>query len=138
MIGRDAKSAGLTKLREILECASPPACFGLIVPKWPRAAVLQYAVDPKSASWFNACVTRMKTGRTRCPAGEEGNFSLHVGLCQTVNAPTVRIAEVSLLAGLVSFLTSTFELRPLWSYFSRRAGGRSSRVPSAKPPFDWK
>ena len=37
-----------------------------------------------------------------------------------------------------SFLTSTFELRPLCSYRSRRAGGRSSGVPSTKPPFDWK
>ena len=35
-----------------------------------------------------------------------------------------------------SFFTSTFELRPLWSYRSRRAGGRSSGVPSTKPPFD--
>src|SRR5262249_46264707 len=39
---------------------------------------------------------------------------------------------------LFNFFTSTFEWRPLWSYFSRRAGGRSSGVPSAKPPFDWK
>ena len=37
-----------------------------------------------------------------------------------------------------SFLTSTFERRPLASYFARRAGGRSSGVPSTKPPFDWK
>src|SRR6266576_3397683 len=35
-----------------------------------------------------------------------------------------------------NFLTSTLELRPLWSYFSRRAGGRSSGEASAKPPFD--
>jgi len=35
-----------------------------------------------------------------------------------------------------NFFRSTFELRPLCSYFSRRAGGRSSGVPSAKPPFD--
>jgi hypothetical protein len=39
-------------------------------------------------------------------------------------------------AGLTTFFTSTFELRPLWSYFSRRSGGRSSGEPSAKPPFD--
>jgi len=37
-----------------------------------------------------------------------------------------------------SFFTRTFEFRPLWSYFSRRPGGRSSGVPSAKPAFDWK
>jgi len=37
-----------------------------------------------------------------------------------------------------NFFTRTFEFRPLWSYFSRRSGGRSSGVPSAKPPFDWK
>ena len=35
-----------------------------------------------------------------------------------------------------SFFTSTLEFRPLCSYFSRRAGGRSSGVPSAKPPLD--
>src|SRR6516162_2851778 len=40
--------------------------------------------------------------------------------------------------GLLSFLTSTLELRPLWSYFSRRAGGRSSGVPAANPPLAWK
>ena len=39
------------------------------------------------------------------------------------------------LRGLI-FFTSTLELRPLWSYFSRRAGGKSSGVPSAKPPLD--
>lgn len=38
----------------------------------------------------------------------------------------------------VRFLTSTLDLRPLCSYFSRRAGGKSSAVPSANPPFDWK
>jgi len=37
-----------------------------------------------------------------------------------------------------SFFTSTFELRPLWSYFSRRAGGKSFGEPSVKPAFDWK
>ena len=40
--------------------------------------------------------------------------------------------------GLASFFTSTLELRPLWSYFSRRAVGKSSGVPSLKPPLDWK
>ena len=38
--------------------------------------------------------------------------------------------------GLVSFFTSTLEFRPLCSYFSRRAGGKSSGVPSPKPPLD--
>ena len=38
----------------------------------------------------------------------------------------------------LSFLTRTLERRPLWSYFSRRPGGRSSGVPSMKPPLDWK
>ena len=38
----------------------------------------------------------------------------------------------------LSFLTRTLERRPLWSYFSRRPGGRSSGVPSVKPPLDWK
>src|ERR1041385_6220136 len=37
-----------------------------------------------------------------------------------------------------SFFTSTLDLRPLCSYFSRRAGGRSSGVPSTNPPLDWK
>ena len=32
-----------------------------------------------------------------------------------------------------SFLMSTLDLRPLASYFSRRAGGKSSGVPSMKP-----
>src|SRR5258708_7975555 len=36
----------------------------------------------------------------------------------------------------LSFLTKTFELRPLCSYFSRREGGKSSGVPSTKPPLD--
>ena len=35
-----------------------------------------------------------------------------------------------------NFFTSTFEFRPLCSYFSRRPGGKSSGVPSAKPPLD--
>src|SRR5215472_13389698 len=34
------------------------------------------------------------------------------------------------------FFTKTLEFRRLCSYFSRRAGGRSSRAPSTKPPFD--
>lgn len=34
--------------------------------------------------------------------------------------------------------TSTFDRRPLLSYRSRRAGGRSSGVPSENPAFDWK
>ena len=34
--------------------------------------------------------------------------------------------------------SSTFDRRPLASYFARRAGGRSSGVPSTKPPFAWK
>jgi hypothetical protein len=38
----------------------------------------------------------------------------------------------------LSFLTRTLERRPLWSYFSRRPGGRSSGVPSMNPPLDWK
>ena len=38
----------------------------------------------------------------------------------------------------LSFFTSTLEFRPLCSYFSRRAGGRSSGVPSTNPPLDWK
>src|SRR6185295_9670187 len=38
--------------------------------------------------------------------------------------------------GYFNFFTNTFELRPLWSYFSRRLGGKSSGVPSAKPPLD--
>ena len=38
----------------------------------------------------------------------------------------------------LSFLIKTFERRPLRSYFSRRAGGRSSGDPSEKPPFAWK
>ena len=37
-----------------------------------------------------------------------------------------------------NFFTSTLEWRPLWSYFSRRAGGKLSGPPSAKPPLDWK
>jgi hypothetical protein len=37
-----------------------------------------------------------------------------------------------------NFFTSTLEFLPLCSYFSRRAGGKSSGVPSAKPPLDWK
>jgi hypothetical protein len=41
-------------------------------------------------------------------------------------------------AGTSSFLITTLEFRPLWMYFSRRAGGRSSRVPSTKPPFNSK
>jgi hypothetical protein len=35
-----------------------------------------------------------------------------------------------------NLFTSTFELRPLWSYFSRRGGGKSSGEPSLKPAFD--
>ena len=42
------------------------------------------------------------------------------------------------LHGQLSFFTSTLEFRPLCSYFSRRAGGRSSGVPSTKPALDWK
>jgi len=42
------------------------------------------------------------------------------------------------VVSVVSFFTSTFELRPPASYFSRRAGGKSSGVPSLKPAFDWK
>ena len=37
-----------------------------------------------------------------------------------------------------NFFTSTLEFRPLCSYFSRRAGGRSSGVPSDKTPFGLK
>ena len=37
-----------------------------------------------------------------------------------------------------SRLTRTLDFRPLCSYFSRRAEGRSSGVPSTKPPLDWK
>ena len=36
----------------------------------------------------------------------------------------------------VSFLTSTLELRPPASYFSRRPGGKSSGVPSLNPALD--
>ena len=36
----------------------------------------------------------------------------------------------------VSFFTRTLELRPLCSYRSRRSGGKSSGVPSTKPPLD--
>ena len=48
-----------------------------------------------------------------------------------------RIVVNNILRGRFhEFFTSTFELRPLASYFSRRPGGRSSGVPSAKPPLD--
>ena len=40
--------------------------------------------------------------------------------------------------GYFNFFTSTLDFRPLCSYFSRRPGGRSSGVPSANPPLDWK
>jgi hypothetical protein len=40
------------------------------------------------------------------------------------------------IADLVSCLTRIFELRPLCSYLSRRAGGRSSGLPSTKPALD--
>jgi len=33
-------------------------------------------------------------------------------------------------------LLKTLELRPLWSYFSRRAPGKLSGVASLKPAFD--
>src|SRR5262245_36381611 len=64
------------------------------------------------------------TERPQDLAGNGGGAHL------SFNAPTH--------AALASFFTSTFELRPLCSYFSRRVGGRSSGVPSAKPPLDWK
>lgn len=49
-----------------------------------------------------------------------------------------RTYETACLSKAFSFFTRTFEFRPLWSYFSRRSGGRSSGVPSSKPPFNWK
>src|SRR5207248_3187438 len=70
---------------------------------------------------------------------EDGRSS--VGSGQKVIAKSY--ASTSLLTALfspdfVSFLISTFELRPLTSYFSRLAAGKSSGVPSINPPLDWK
>ncbi len=53
-------------------------------------------------------------------------------------APPAERCESRAALTRYSFFSSTFDRRPLASYFARRAGGRSSGVPSTKPPFAWK
>jgi hypothetical protein len=76
------------------------------------------------------------------PAGEdqgEGGRAPESELFLLAASRSQRPRSNAALPGhLPSFFTSTFELRPLCSYFSRRAGGRFSGVPSVKPPLLWK
>ena len=51
-------------------------------------------------------------------------------------APTVTAANEQDFQRYFNFFSNTLELRPLLSYFSRRTAGKSSGVPSMKPPLD--
>lgn len=81
---------------------------------------------------------------SRLSSGRAGLNSVNAmkDLFRSRTPPSVSAANeeqfFGMQAGYFSLLTSTFELRPLWSYFSRRKGGKSSGVPSEKPPLDWK
>jgi len=71
-------------------------------------------------------------------------IAIVTGECQAVDLNDDRNREPKATIGdrppnrYFSFLTSTFDLRPLWSYFSRRVGGKSSGDPSTNPPLDMK
>src|SRR5579859_1749778 len=57
--------------------------------------------------------------------------------CRHLRRPSAnKPEEVPGIVDYFNFFTSIFEFRPLCSYFSRRADGKSSGVPSAKPPLD--
>src|SRR5580765_5924538 len=73
----------------------------------------------------NKCIFRLLQGPTYlCKSFFPGKVVL-----------SLEIAFTALLQSYFSPFTRTFELRPLWSYFSRRTGGKSSGEPSANPPL---
>src|SRR5262245_59241957 len=89
----------------------PPACLGLRFRRGIDAAQVAGAEE---------------SGRRSEPHDEHQTFHLESA------------RKCSHRHGYFNRLTSTLDLRPLCSYFSRRGGGKSSGVPSTKPPFDWK
>ena len=76
--------------------------------------------------------------RTGFGAGGTGLDSVHPikDFFGGETAPTVSAADEQDFQRYFSFFSNTLELRPLLSYFSRRPGGKSSGVPSMKPPLD--
>jgi len=70
-------------------------------------------------------------------AMQECNHALVIGESGATGKNYARVIAGADAVG-DSCLLSTFDLRPLVSYFSRRGGGKTSGVASLKPAFDWK
>jgi hypothetical protein len=105
------------------------------------------AIPPVSYGRANSSGRRGRAVRSAGPMADSSSHGMTGRLGKTAPCHGARRVAGSSLGmtspgsqagGLVSFLTSTFDRRPLASYFARLPGGSSSGVPSAKPAFDWK